>query len=94
MKVVPLNRLEYYKILGVGIILFGPLFFSVEMFKTITEKKKEKCPVQLGQRRPQCTAQGGPAQPHGSLRAHVRFLNLTGGARGSVAQRRGREVRG
>ena len=94
MKVVPLNRLEYYKILGVGIISFGPIFISVKMFEIITEKKKEKKPCATGPEGPQCTAQGKPAQPHGRLRAHVRFSNLTGGARGSAAQRRGREVRG
>ena len=50
VKVTPLNRLEYYKNLGVGIISFGPIFISVKMFEIITEKKRRKCPVQLGQR--------------------------------------------
>ena len=49
VKVTPLNRLEYYKNLGVGIISFGPIFISVKMFEIITEKKRRKCPVQLGQ---------------------------------------------
>ena len=64
------------------------------MFKTFTEKEKEKCALCTGPEKATVHGPGGPAQPHGSLRAHVRFLNLTGGARGSVAQRRGREVRG
>ena len=64
------------------------------MFKTITEKKKNKKTYATGPKGPQCTAEGGPAQPHWSLRAHVRFLNLTGGARGSVTERRGKEVWG
>ena len=50
VKVTPLNRLEYYKNLGVGIISFGSILFSVKMFELFTEKKKRKCPVQLGQR--------------------------------------------
>src|SRR6187399_2826428 len=50
VKVTPLNRLEYYKNLGVGIISFGPIFISVKMFEIITEKKRRKSPVQLGQR--------------------------------------------
>ena len=58
VKVTPLNRLEYYKILGVGIISFGPIFFSVKMFEIITEKKKEKKPCASGPEWPQCTAQG------------------------------------
>ena len=49
VKVTPLNRLEYYKNLGVGIISFGPIFISVKMFEIITERKRRKCPVQLGQ---------------------------------------------
>ena len=64
------------------------------MFKTLTEKKKKKGSCALGQKRPQCTAQTGWPSRTVPARAHVRFLNLTGGAHGSVAQRRGREVRG
>ena len=33
VKVTPLNRLEYYKILGVGINLFGQIFNSVEFLE-------------------------------------------------------------
>ena len=58
VKVTPLNRLEYYKNLGVGIISFGPIFISVKMFEIITKKKKEKMPCATGLEGPQCTAQG------------------------------------
>ena len=64
------------------------------MFKTLTEKKKEKGVLCTGPEGATVHGPDGSAQPHGSQRAHVRFSNLTGGARGSVAQRRGREVRG
>ena len=59
------------------------------MFKTSTEKKNEKGSCALGQRRPQCTAQTDWPSRTEAARAHVRFSNLTGGARGSAAQRRG-----
>ena len=42
VKVTPLNRLEYYKILGAGIISFGPIFISVKLFEVFTEKNKKK----------------------------------------------------
>ena len=50
VKVTPLNRLEYYKNLGVGIISFGPIFISVKMFEIFTERIKRNAPVLLGQR--------------------------------------------
>ena len=59
MKVVPLNRLEFYKILGVGINSFGHIFISVKLFELITEKKKRKGTVPLGQN--SCSA-AGPAR--------------------------------
>src|SRR6187399_172290 len=49
VKVTPLNRLEYYKILGVGIISFGLIFISVKLFEIITERIKRNGPVLLGQ---------------------------------------------
>ena len=58
VKVTPLNRLEYYKILGVGIISFGQIFISVKLFEIITEKEKKKMPSATGPEWPQCTAQG------------------------------------
>ena len=64
------------------------------MFKSFTEKKKKKGSCALGQKRPQCTAQVDWPSRTEPARAHVRFSNLTGGARGSAAQRSGREVGG
>ena len=58
VKVTPLNRLDFYKILGVGINSFGHIFISVKLFEIITEKEKEKRPCATGPERPQCTAQG------------------------------------
>ena len=58
VKVTPLNRLEYYKILGVGINSFGHIFISVKLFEIFTEKEKEKRPCATGLERPQCMAQG------------------------------------
>ena len=58
VKVIPLNRLEYYKILGVGINLFGLIFISVKLFEIFTEKNKKKQPCATGPEWPQCTAQG------------------------------------
>ena len=49
VKVIPLNRLEYYKILGVGINSFGLIFISVKLFETLQKRKRRKGPVQLGQ---------------------------------------------
>src|SRR6187401_1291983 len=48
VKVTPLNRLEYYKILGVGINLFGQIFISVKLFEVLQKRKRRKGPVQLG----------------------------------------------
>ena len=49
VKVTPLNRLEYYKNLGVGIISFGPIFISVKIFEVLQKRKRRKGPMQLGQ---------------------------------------------
>ena len=57
VKVTPLNRLEFYKILGVGINSFGHIFISVKLFEIFTEKNKRKRPYATGPERPQCTAQ-------------------------------------
>ena len=57
VKVTPLNRLEFYKILGVGINSFGQIFISVKLFENFTEKNKKKRPCATGTERPQCMAQ-------------------------------------
>ena len=42
MKVAPLNRWDFYKILGTGIIAFGLIFNPIGFFGKVTEKEKEK----------------------------------------------------
>ena len=58
VKVTPLNRLEFYKILGVGINSFGQILIFVKLFEIITEKNKRKRPRATGPERPHYTAQG------------------------------------
>ena len=70
VKVTPLNRLEYYKILGVGINLFGQIFISVKLIELIIERIKRNGPVPLGQSghsaRPRANS-----PPHGRQRARA-----------------------
>ena len=48
MKTAPINRWDYYKNLGVGIIAFGLLFNPVEFLEKLQKKKRKKATVQLG----------------------------------------------
>ena len=55
MKVTSINRWNYSKILGVGIIAFGLLFNPVDSLEKLQKKKREKATVQLGQK--SCSAE-------------------------------------
>ena len=59
------------------------------MFKTLTEKKKRKRVLCTGPEEATVHGPGGLAQPHGASARARQVSNLTGGARGSAAQRRG-----
>ena len=48
MKTAPINRWDYYKNLGVGIIAFGLLFNPVDFFEKSQKKKRKKDTLQLG----------------------------------------------
>src|SRR4051812_21839310 len=90
MKVAPLNRLQYSRILGIGINLFGHIFCPVEYLEKVTEKKKKKGPVPAGPKqlwgsRP--SQRGGLAEPAHSARARPPILNVTAGARRSGRER-------
>ena len=59
------------------------------MFKTLTEKKKRKRVLCTGPEEATVHGPDGSAWPHGASARARQVSNLTGGARGSVAQRRG-----
>jgi len=48
VKTALINRWDYYKNLGVGIIAFGLLFNHVEFLEKLQKKKRKKATVQLG----------------------------------------------
>ena len=48
MKVAPLNRWDFYKNMGVGIIAFGLLFNPMDFLEKLQKKKRKKATVQLG----------------------------------------------
>ena len=93
MKVAPLNRWDFYKNLGTGIISFGLIFNPVEFLEKLQKKKRKKATVQLGQnsRSAQAQRRFGPREPSG---ARAPGLNLTGGAQAPVRERETREKRG
>ena len=70
VKVTPLNRLEYYKILGVGLISFGLILISVKLIELFTERIKRNGPVPLGQSshsaRPRASSPAARAPAHAS----------------------------
>ena len=66
MKVSPLNRLQYFRNLGVEINLFGQIFISVEILEIYWKRKRKKghCSCWAGAATGQRPSQrGGPAQP-------------------------------
>ena len=88
MKVIPLNRWDFYKNLGTGIIAFGLIFNPVEFLEKGQKKKKRKGTVPAGPEQLQCyRPRGEKAQL--SLRARTSFSNLTGSARASAREREG-----
>ena len=50
MKVAPLNRWDFYKILGTGIVAFGLIFNPVEFLQVSKKGKRRSSTVQLGQK--------------------------------------------
>ena len=66
MKTTPLNRWDFYKILGTGIIAFGLIFNPVEFLEKGQKKKRRKGTVPAGPERPQCSRprrEKGPGEP-------------------------------
>ena len=93
VETAPINRWDYYKNLGTGIIAFGLIFNPVEFLEKLQKNKRKKASVQLGQnsRSAQAQKRFGPGEPSG---AHTPGLNLTGGAQAPVREREARERRG
>ena len=56
MKVIPLNRWDFYKILGTGIIAFGLIFNHVEFLEMRLKRKRKRALCLLGQN--SCSAAG------------------------------------
>ena len=79
MKVAPLNRWDFYKILGTRIVAFGLIFNPVE-FLQVSRKKRRSSTVQLGQKGHSAAGPGEISPAHGRLRAR-QVSNLMGGAR-------------
>ena len=50
MKVVALNRWDFYKILGTGIVAFGLIFNPMEFLQVSRKTKRRSSTVQLGQK--------------------------------------------
>ena len=50
MKVAPLNRWDFYKILGTRIVAFGLIFNPVEFLQVSRKRKRRSSTVQLGQK--------------------------------------------
>ena len=59
MKVIPLNRWDFYKILGTGIIAFGLIFNPVEFLEKGQKKKKRKGTMPAGPEQLQCSRPRG-----------------------------------
>jgi len=73
MKVAPLNRWDFYKILGTGIIAFGLLFNSVEFLQFSRKRKKGNNTVQLGQKSRSAAGPAKVAAQRTGARARARF---------------------
>ena len=59
MKTAPINRWDYYKNLGTGIIAFGLIFNPVEFLEKGQKKKKRKGTVPAGPEQLQCSRPRG-----------------------------------
>ena len=59
MKVAPLNRWDFYKILGTGIVAFGLIFNHVEFLEKSQKKEKRKGTVPAGPKQLQCSRPRG-----------------------------------
>ena len=73
MKAAPLNRLQYFRNLGIGINSFGHIFCPVEFLEKVTEKKKKKGPVPAGPEQPQAAGPAREAAQRTGARARARF---------------------
>ena len=84
MKVIALNKWDFYRILGTGIIAFGLIFNPVEFLEKGQKKKRRKGTVPAGPKQLQCSR-----PRRAGARARARFSNLTGGP-GRQREREGR----
>ena len=73
VETAPINRWDYYKNLGVGIIAFGLLFNPVEFLEKLQKKEKEKGHCATGPEQPQCTGPEAIRPRRAERRAHARF---------------------
>ena len=91
MKVIPLNRWDFYKILGIGIIAFGLIFNPVEFLGRWQKKKRKKGYCATGPEQPQCTGPEAIRPRRAEWHAHARFEP---DGRDPVVSEREREGRG